>query len=153
MKELKNIYSGAILLSDPKRPDKTARKTVLSILLAITILTALPSGQLINGVARADQKGPSFGNQNNLISGDLLTLTNNTPSATVPVIIETNAALNRQAFSKLLTKISRIGGMVSRRLSNDKYVAVRLPAALIPGLASDEAVSYMSLDKTTQVSG
>jgi serine protease AprX len=153
MKHLKNIISGAILLSDPKRPDKTPRKIILSILLAISLLTAMPCGQLMNGVAQADQKAPMLSGASRLISEDLQNLANNTPGATVRVIIQTNTALQGQAFSKLLTKISRLGGVVGRRLTNDRYLAVRLPAAMITGLATDEAVSYMSLDKTTQVSG
>src|SRR4051794_29828475 len=127
MKNPKNTFSSVFLLSSRKRADQHRHRWAVSILLLISFLVLMPFGHLISDVAQADQKAPGQNGPARVISEDLQTSLNNASGGLVRVIIETNALSSSQAFSKLLTKISRLGGAVSRRLSNDRYIAVQLP--------------------------
>ncbi|MFL6274270.1 MAG: S8 family peptidase [Blastocatellia bacterium] len=143
----------AFLLSDPKRPAARKRNRVTAVLLAFSLMMTLCSGHLLSGVAHADQGGQGHSGQSRSISDELQEFLNNASGGLVRVIIQTKPSTNSQAFNKLLTRISDLGGAVSRRLNNDKQIAAQVSVAAALTLAGDNAVKYMSLDKTTHVTG
>ena len=71
----------------------------------------------------------------------------------VSVIIETTTSDDNLAFNRLVAQVIRTGGRVHRSLSNNRHLAVRVPADAIDSLANDASVNYISLDRAIQVTG
>src|SRR5689334_13386808 len=153
MKNNKNALARQFLTPGSTRQDRSASSRAVAIILMLVLLMTASVGHLLSGVARADQKNLIPVSSRFNISADLqASLT--TPSAgSVKVIIETQPSITGQAVSRLLSKVSRLGGMVARRLSNDRTVAAQLPAAMISSLPAADPAPYVTVAKPTQVPG
>ena len=153
MQTSKPRRASAFLLTDPKRPDARKGSRAVATLLVLSFIVATCFSHLLSNVARADQGGRGQSGHSRSISDDLQEFLNTASGGSVRVIIETKPSSNSQSFSRLLTRISELGGAVSRLLNNNKHVAVQVPVSAVFALADDNAVRYMTLDKTTHVTG
>src|SRR5580765_3005848 len=126
-----------------------ATKSVLALLSAAFLLSSFLPG-FSSGVRSVLAQSNSQGRR---ISADLAEAVSNSPSGVVRVIVDTKSSSNSAAYSRLMVRISTMGGIVMRSLNSGKTAAVEIPASAISAFADDNAVKYISLDRNTQVTG
>ncbi|HJQ23908.1 MAG TPA: S8 family peptidase [Blastocatellia bacterium] len=153
MQNSKKLLTNGFLVANLFSPSRRFRSQVTAALLVICLMVAMSFSQLLSGVTHADQTGHGQSGPGRNMSADLQEFLNTAAGGWVGVIVETKPSPNGQAFSRFLTRIAQLGGTVSRRLNNDKHLAVQIPVAAAAALASDNAVKYVTLDKTTHVTG
>jgi serine protease AprX len=129
---------------------KTTTNNVLKLLTAAFLVSSFLTMGFPSG-GRSVLAASSSHRSN--ISPDLEEAVANSPDAYVRVIIDTKPSANSNAFSKLMMRIGEMGGTVLRSLNDNKTAAVQIVASSIQELASENAVKYISLDRTTQVAG
>jgi len=158
-KTIKGPLTEGFLLADIRRKDLSFRlgsyrshaaRSVLTVLTAVLLVFSFTMAGLptANRSVKADSKENK--SRRSTMSPDLEDQIVRSPNDPVRVIIDTKSSTNSSAFGKLLARVATMGGVVLRNLNNGKSVSVEISARAVQALSTDNAVKFISLDRTTQ---
>ncbi|HKP87685.1 MAG TPA: S8 family serine peptidase, partial [Blastocatellia bacterium] len=121
---------------------------MVALLVAAFLMAGIPFTESPEGVALAQ----TFSTAPKL-SLDLHEAISSAPNKPVRVIVDMEPSLQGKAYSKVLSKLSEKGGIITRNLNGGQMAAVMIPGGAISSLADDKSIRYISLDRDTQVAG